>query len=78
MRSESSVRKSIFYDERHAPFEDSHVCFEILRTWNFGFVHQVLTYSRRDNESFLSNPSFGSSYFAFGEGGCTARISIGR
>ncbi len=43
-----------FYDERHAPFEDFFVCLDILRTWNFGFVHQVLTYSRRDNESILS------------------------
>ena len=25
-----------------------------LRTWYFGFVHQVLTYSRRDNESTLA------------------------
>jgi glycosyltransferase involved in cell wall biosynthesis len=47
-------RNPTFYDERHAPFEDSHVCFDLLRTWNFGFVHQVLTYSRRDNESMLS------------------------
>jgi hypothetical protein len=30
------------------------VCFDLLRTWNFGFVHQVLTYSRRDNESIFS------------------------
>lgn len=44
-----------FYEERHAPFEDAHVCFDVLRTWNFGFVHQVLTYSRCDNESMLSS-----------------------
>jgi glycosyltransferase involved in cell wall biosynthesis len=43
-----------FYEERYAPFEDAHVCFDLLRTCNFGFVHQVLTYSRRDNESILS------------------------
>jgi glycosyltransferase involved in cell wall biosynthesis len=42
-----------FYDERHAPFEDPHACFDILLNWNFGFVHQVLTFSRRDNESTL-------------------------
>lgn len=46
-------RNPDFYDERHAPFEDSHACFDLLLTWNFGFVHQVLTYSRRDNESIL-------------------------
>ena len=47
-------RNPSFYDERHAPFEDLFVCLDVLRIWNFGFVHQVLTYSRRDNESILS------------------------
>ena len=54
MRSELVRSRNPFYEERHAPFEDAHVCFDVLRTWNFGFVHQVLTYSRRDNESILS------------------------
>ena len=26
---------------------DTGACLEILRTWDFGFVHQVLTYTRR-------------------------------
>ena len=54
IRSEVVRSKHPFYEERHAPFEDAHVCFDVLRTWNFGFVHQVLTYSRCDNESMLS------------------------
>jgi glycosyltransferase involved in cell wall biosynthesis len=54
LRSELVRSRNPFYEERHAPFEDAHVCFELLRTWDFGFVHQVLTYSRRDNESILS------------------------
>ena len=54
MRSELVRSRNPFYEERHAPFEDFHLCFDALRTWNFGFVHQVLTYSRRDNESTLS------------------------
>lgn len=54
MRSELVRSRNPFYEERHAPFEDSHACFDVLRTWNYGFVHQVLTYSRRDNESILS------------------------
>lgn len=53
MRSELVRSRNPFYEERHAPFEDSHACFDALQTWNFGFVHQVLTYSRRDNESIL-------------------------
>lgn len=54
MRSELVRSRNPFYDERLAPFEDSHVCFELLRSWNFSFVHQVLTFSRRDNESILA------------------------
>ncbi len=54
MRSELVRSRNPFYEERHAPFEDPHACFDALLTWNFGFVHQVLTYSRRDNESILS------------------------
>jgi glycosyltransferase involved in cell wall biosynthesis len=53
MRSEFVRSRNPFYEERHAPFEDTHACLDALRTWNFGFVHQVLTYSRRDNESIL-------------------------
>jgi glycosyltransferase involved in cell wall biosynthesis len=54
MRSDLVRSRSPFYDEHYAPFEDGHACFEALRTWNFGFVHQVLTYSRRSNESILA------------------------
>ena len=43
-----------FYEERLAPFEDGHACFDLLKTCDFGFVHQVLSYSRRDNESILA------------------------
>jgi glycosyltransferase involved in cell wall biosynthesis len=53
MRSELVRSRNPFYEERYAPFEDAHACFDALRTWNFGFVHQVLTYSRRNNESIL-------------------------
>ena len=31
-----------FYEERHAPFEDAHVCFDVLRTWNFGSYTRFL------------------------------------
>jgi len=54
LRSELIRSHDPFYDERYAPFEDAHVCFNLLKTWNFGFVHQVLTYSRLDDDSFLA------------------------
>jgi hypothetical protein len=55
MRSEIvRDRNPQFYDEQYVPFADFFVCLEVLRTWNYGFVHQVLTYSRRENESTLT------------------------
>jgi glycosyltransferase involved in cell wall biosynthesis len=64
LRSELTRSRHPFYDERYAPFEDGHVCFDLLKTWNFGFVHQVLTYSRRDNHSIISKVrSFGLELF---------------
>jgi glycosyltransferase involved in cell wall biosynthesis len=64
MRSELIRSRSPFYDGRYAPFEDGHACFDLLKTWNFGFVHQVLTYSRRDNEGIISRVrSFGLELF---------------
>src|SRR6266404_4044112 len=54
LRSELIRLKNPFYEERYAPFEDAHACFNLLKTWNFGFVHQVLTFSRLDDQSILS------------------------
>jgi glycosyltransferase involved in cell wall biosynthesis len=54
LRSEAVRSRNPFYDERYAPFEDGHVCFDLLKAWDFGFVHQVLTYSRYDNGGMMS------------------------
>jgi glycosyltransferase involved in cell wall biosynthesis len=54
MYRSSVVRESEpFYDES-ALHEDSEKCLEILKKWDFGFVHQVLSFSRADNESISS------------------------
>lgn len=42
-----------FYDDSLL-HEDTEKCLEILRQWDFGFVHQVLSFSRADNESISS------------------------
>jgi glycosyltransferase involved in cell wall biosynthesis len=54
LRSELIRSRNPFYDERLAPFEDGHLCFDLLKTCDFGFAHQVLTFSRRDNESIIA------------------------
>jgi glycosyltransferase involved in cell wall biosynthesis len=65
LRSEVIRSREPFYEERWEPFEDAHVCFDLLKTWNFGFVHQVMTYTRRDNESIISRiRSFGALLFS--------------
>lgn len=38
-------RQPSFYTEGRL-HEDTEACYEILRTWDFAFVHQILTYSR--------------------------------
>ena len=42
-----------FYDES-ALHEDTEKCMQILKNWDFGFVNQVLSFSRADNEGISS------------------------
>ena len=62
-RAELMRQDEKFYDESliHA---DTDVCFRILQKHDFGFVHQVLTYTRRHNESVSSFINqFSTNYF---------------
>lgn len=54
MRSEVVRSRRPFYDES-AVHGDTDACYAVLREWNFGFVHQVLTFYRTDNESLSSS-----------------------
>lgn len=54
MRADAVRSRIPFYEERYAPFEDGHACFDLLKTWNFGFVHQVLTFTRRQEGSIIA------------------------
>jgi glycosyltransferase involved in cell wall biosynthesis len=42
-----------FYDQG-ALHADTDKCYQILQSWELGFVHQVLSFSRTDNESITS------------------------
>jgi glycosyltransferase involved in cell wall biosynthesis len=42
-----------FFDEDSLSI-DTDVCYRILRTWDFGFIHKILSFSRTDNESITS------------------------
>jgi glycosyltransferase involved in cell wall biosynthesis len=49
-----------FYNVSFTANADLQKHMEILQNWDFGFVHQVLSFSRRDNDSVLrSFQSFG-------------------
>jgi glycosyltransferase involved in cell wall biosynthesis len=53
IRSDLIRKRPRLYDES-AVSADTQVCFELLRESDFGFVHQVLTFTRRHNESMTS------------------------
>jgi glycosyltransferase involved in cell wall biosynthesis len=53
VRSDLIRKRPQFYDES-AVCADTLVCFDLLQESDFGFVHQVLTYTRRHNESMTS------------------------
>lgn len=46
IRSDIIRTRDPFYDE-HRLWADSQACFEVLKISDFGFVHQVLTFTRR-------------------------------
>jgi len=43
-----------FFSEAH-PHADKEVCFDLLRSGDFGFVHQVLTFTREHSEARSSS-----------------------
>jgi glycosyltransferase involved in cell wall biosynthesis len=55
MRADLVRARQPFYDERLSTAEDLSACWDLLRESDFGFVHQVLTFVRTENDSILSN-----------------------
>jgi hypothetical protein len=52
-RSEIVRSRDNFFNESNI-HADQEVCFDVLQNADFGFVHQVLTYTRRHNESITA------------------------
>jgi glycosyltransferase involved in cell wall biosynthesis len=50
LRAEVVRARDPFYADRGAD-TDTTACLELMQGWDFGFVHQVLTFTRRHNES---------------------------
>ena len=60
VRADLVRARAAFYDEAD-PVEDVSVCFDLLQHSDFGFVHQVLTFTRRENDSLMTRmKSYGS------------------
>jgi glycosyltransferase involved in cell wall biosynthesis len=53
MRSDVVRARHDFY-RTDCPFEDADIGFQLLQDNDFAFVHQVLTYTRRDHESLMT------------------------
>jgi glycosyltransferase involved in cell wall biosynthesis len=53
IRADFIRRREAFYNEQNI-HADKEACFGILGEADFGFVHQVLTYTRRHNEAMTS------------------------
>ena len=53
IRSDLIRSRDPFYNE-NCIYEDLAVCYDLLKGCDFGFVHQVLTFTRVDNESISS------------------------
>jgi glycosyltransferase involved in cell wall biosynthesis len=53
LRSEIVRSRQPFY-ELGRLHEDTEACYSILKNWSFGFVHQVLSFTRTDNDSIMS------------------------
>jgi glycosyltransferase involved in cell wall biosynthesis len=53
MYRSSVVRRNKTFFNVSFPFADVLKCIEILEHWDYGFVYQVLSFARKDNESIL-------------------------
>jgi hypothetical protein len=61
IRSDLIRKRRPFYNESHI-HADKEACFDILQESDFGFVHQVLTFTRRHNEAETTSSKMYNTY----------------
>lgn len=61
LRSDLVRGRDPFYDEEHLQ-SDTGACYELLGESDFGFVHQVLTFTRRHNETVTASVRSKTTY----------------
>lgn len=60
-RSELIRNRNPFYNEKNL-HADKEACFDILQNSDFGFVHQILSFTRRENEAMTTFAKRVNSY----------------
>lgn len=60
-RAEVVRERNPFFDET-VLHDDTERAYEVLETWDFGFVHQVLSYCRRHDEGIMTRASSYNPY----------------
>ena len=63
IKSDLIRNRDPFYDESNL-HSDTEVCYELLKDWDFGFVHQVLTFTRNQDDSMTSFSRSRGTFFA--------------
>lgn len=54
-RSDYVRNRTPFFNESSIYFGDAEVCYEILKDHDFGFINQILSYTRTDNSSLSTS-----------------------
>jgi glycosyltransferase involved in cell wall biosynthesis len=63
VRSDLIRNKPVFFNESHI-FADDEAYFGVLQDWDFGFVHQILTFIRKHEDSLTSSVAHKLNTFA--------------
>jgi hypothetical protein len=74
IRADEVRKRPDFFNEAN-PQADKEICFDILRNGDFGFVHQVLTFTRDHAEA---DPSRTKSFHMSRQGDLTILMRYGR
>jgi len=61
IRSDLIRKHQPFYNEMNI-HADKEICYELLQKYDFGFVHQVLTFTRRHNEAETAHSKLYNTY----------------
>jgi glycosyltransferase involved in cell wall biosynthesis len=92
-RSDLVRKNDPFFNEATVHAADSEICFKLLKECDFGFVHQVLTFSRKRSGSMLTESqalnssaadtlhelvSFGHSFLTDGEYKAQLEVTLER